>query len=343
VVDEKHTQVRGIIEENGNMLASIPANDLAAVPEQLEPEAARAAEYALEARSERTRRAYKADWQGFTVWCAKREMRVQDAKPAAVAAYLASLADNGYTAATITRAATGISCHMRAIDPENWPRGGQPEAVKLTMMGIRRELGVAPKFRKASATLDLVRKMLPHLGTGLEGRRNRAIVLTGFWCAMRRSEVAAIEVRDVTLSNEGMIVITRRSKTDPEAEGFERGARHTTSAAICAPCEVVRWLQESGVTGGPLFRAIQGGEVLSAPIPPELVSELVQQGARGLGMRPSRFGAHSLRAGFVTTAAERGKPLDAIMRQTGHRSVKQVMEYIRHATVFEGNATEDLE
>jgi integrase len=69
----------------------------------------------------------------------------------------------------------------------------------------------------------------------------------------------------------------------------------------------------------------------------------VHRGVEALGLNTTKFGAHSLRAGFVTTAAKKGKSLDAIMRQTGHRSVEQVLEYIRHARIFEDSPTEGLE
>jgi len=350
VQDEKHTQVRGIIEESAATVALAPAANDRRVPAAAAPdlasEAARAASYAKEARSRSTRRAYAADWRGFSQWCVVRDVHPHQAKPAAVAAYLADMADRRYTAATIERAATGISWYMRSIDPPSWPRGAQPEVVMLTLAGIRRQLGVAPRYRKASCTLGILRRMLPHLGTGLEGQRNRAIVLVGFWCAMRRSEIAGLDVGDVTIGSSGMRVITRRSKTDQEGAGFERGVRHAKDAGLCAPCNVARWLQGAAVTSGPLFRVIVGGEppvVTSARIAPDLVTLLVQHGAKALGLRPSRFGAHSLRAGFVTTAAKKGWGMDAIMRQTGHKSAEQVREYIRHATIFDDNATEDLE
>jgi len=48
------------------------------------------------------------------------------------------------------------------------------------------------------------------------------------------------------------------------------------------------------------------------------VAEIVQRVAVSAGLEPANLAAHSLRSGFVTSAARRGKSLDAIMRQTFH-------------------------
>jgi integrase len=47
------------------------------------------------------------------------------------------------------------------------------------------------------------------------------------------------------------------------------------------------------------------------------------------------FEAHSLRAGFVTSAATRGVPEVAIQDVTGHKSVTVLRGYYRRATPFE--------
>jgi integrase len=52
----------------------------------------------------------------------------------------------------------------------------------------------------------------------------------------------------------------------------------------------------------------------------------------------ARFAGHSLRAGFVTAAANGGAAVKAIMNQTGHRSLQTVLRYMRDASLFRGNA-----
>jgi site-specific recombinase XerD len=307
-------------------------------------ESARAAEYAQKSKAANTRRAYNLDWRLFVEWCERRELDARKAKPAAVAAFLADMADSGYAAVSISRMATGIKHYMRRIDPTSWPLASeQPEVVRLTLAGIRRTLGIAPKWQKSAVTLPMLKKMLPHMGQGLEGRRNRAILLTGFYCGMRRSEISSLDVEDVAIGGKGMTVVSRRSKTDQEAAGFERGVKHARDASICAPCELTRWLQESGVKSAALFRELNGNTVTDERINSNLVTILVQHGVRSIGLNSFDYGAHSLRVGFVTTASRKGKSLEAIMRQTGHRKVETVLRYIRHATLLEDNATEGLD
>ena len=72
------------------------------------------------------------------------------------------------------------------------------------------------------------------------------------------------------------------------------------------------------------------------------VARLVKRTANAAGLDPTRFAGHSLRAGFATTAARKGKGLDAIMRQTGHRSERVARGYIRHARLFDDNAATGL-
>ena len=72
------------------------------------------------------------------------------------------------------------------------------------------------------------------------------------------------------------------------------------------------------------------------------VALLVQRLCAELGLDASTFGAHSLRAGLPTTAAIKGWGLPAIMRQTGHRSERTALTYIRPAELTVDNVTEGI-
>ncbi len=50
------------------------------------------------------------------------------------------------------------------------------------------------------------------------------------------------------------------------------------------------------------------------------------------------FSGHSLRSGFVTTAAIAGVPEHIIMRQTGHKKSDTIKRYIRIGNMWSENA-----
>ena len=59
-------------------------------------------------------------------------------------------------------------------------------------------------------------------------------------------------------------------------------------------------------TDGSVFRSVDRHGYLGASLSTRAVAEVVKQHARGAGLDPAEFAGHSLRAGFVTCAAERG-------------------------------------
>jgi len=72
------------------------------------------------------------------------------------------------------------------------------------------------------------------------------------------------------------------------------------------------------------------------------VARVVKRAALAAGLDAGRFSGHSLRLGFVTTAARRGCSERSIANQTGHRSMPVLRGYIRRANVFEENAAVDV-
>ena len=67
---------------------------------------------------------------------------------------------------------------------------------------------------------------------------------------------------------------------------------------------------------------------------------LIKAYAARIGLQPQNFSGHSLRAGFVTSAAAHHARLDKIMEVTRHRNPATVLQYIRDANVFADHAGE---
>jgi hypothetical protein len=74
------------------------------------------------------------------------------------------------------------------------------------------------------------------------------------------------------------------------------------------------------------------GEVLSGE------SDLVRGADERLGLDPRAFSGHSLRAGFLTSAAARGASLFKMMDVSRHKSVDTLRGYVRDADAFRDHA-----
>jgi site-specific recombinase XerD len=301
--------------------------------------------YQRASKADATVRAYTADAKAFEAWCLQYGFRPLPASPEAVAGFLVVEAEAGLSSSTIGRRLSAISyAHklMKAPDPTG------DEEVRAVMKGIRRRVGIAPK-QKAAATADILTALLMRTPDTLTGKRDRALLALGFAGAFRRSELVALNVEDLREDPEGLRVMIRRGKTDQEGKGVEKPVPH---GRFIRPVALIReWLDAAGITEGPVFRPVsRSGKVREAkgvsaqvgPKPPRLttqsVADILKRYCTAAGLDASMFGAHSLRAGFVTTAAERGADLAKIMEVSGHRDPKTVMTYIRNADAFKRHA-----
>jgi site-specific recombinase XerD len=293
----------------------------------------RAKAYTVDARASSTRRAYLSDFNAFEAWCSKQGL--PSAPPAAVAVYLAALADAGRKASTIERALAGIAWAQRARGFE-WQKAHP--TISAVMTGIRRTHGTAPT-QKAPVVDQALVLLVGTLRDDLRGLRDRALLTMGWFGAFRRSELVALAVADVKKEREGLVVAVRRSKGDQEGRGAEKGIPYASSPALCPVRALAAWLETAQITEGAIFRAIdRHGRVAGEGLSDRSVARIVQGAAERAGLDPKDFAAHSLRAGFATTAAKKGKSLDAIMRQTLHKSEEVARGYIRHAKLFDDNA-----
>jgi site-specific recombinase XerD len=308
-----------------------PPGTMVAIAVHAEAAAARA--FQLNEKAPATRRAYQSDFRLFAAWCEARGAAAVPAAPEVVATFLAAQASSGVKASTLARRAAAIRyAHaLKGVEPPT-----NSEAVKATMRGIRRTLGTK-KEQKAAATAERVARMVSLAPATLGGLRDQALLLLGFSGAFRRSELVAIEVSDLLETAEGYRVTIRRSKTDQEGAGHEvailRGSRLRAVEAVQA------WLHAAGITEGPLFRPVaKGGRVLATALTAESVANIVKAYAKRAGFEPAAFAGHSLRAGFLTSAAEHGASIFKMMEVSRHKSVDVLRGYIRRVELFKEHA-----
>jgi len=181
--------------------------------------------------------------------------------------------------------------------------------------------------------------MVEALPDDLPGLRDKAILLIGFAGAFRRSEIVGLLVRDVQISDAGLIITLRRSKTDQEGASFIKGIPIGTSDATCPKCTLESWLQLAGITSGPIFRPIgRWGHVGTRALSSLGVARAVKRARTAIDVDTENYSGHSLRAGLVTAAAMAGVSERVIMQQTGHKNTAMLRRYIREGSLFRENA-----
>jgi site-specific recombinase XerD len=307
-------------------------SDASNLPTALGLDLAAAVDLAKAEKAPSTRKAYGTDFRLFRVWCDARQVAALPAAPETVAAYLAAHAGT-FKASTLGRRVAAIRyAHKLA----GFALPTDAEGVKATMRGIRRTYGSA-RVRKSPALAGKMLGMVATAPAKLAGLRDRALLLIGFGGALRRSELVALDVADVAETETGLLVTVRGSKTDQEREGATIAIAR---GAIACPAKALReWLNAAGIEAGAIFRPIdKAGKVRILRLTDRSVANIVKAYASRAGFDASTFSGHSLRAGFLTSAAGNGASIFKMMDVSRHKSVDTLRGYIRDAELFKDHA-----
>jgi integrase len=335
---------------SGGTALALPSEATALV--LIEETVEQAKEYAKASQAENTQRAYKSDLADFTRYCEAHGFDPLPASPQTVALYLTDLSSTKSvrsnsgemveaSVATVLRRMVAIAqAHKRAglPNPINDPH------VRSIVAGIKRTRGTAQR-KKTALTGDRLKEVLAAIEGGpstLKGKRDRAMLLLTWFTACRRSEIAALNIEDLRFERTGLVVTIRRSKTDQTGAGREIGVPRIADRELCATSAVTAWIAASGINhiegdtpqGNALFRSIDRHGNIGARISPYDVARLVQRVTKSAGI-DGDFAAHSLRAGFITSAAStKGVSEVDIQAVSGHRSITILRGYVRRANVF---------
>ena len=178
--------------------------------------------------------------------------------------------------------------------------------------------------------------MAANTGANLKGLRDRALLLIGFAGALRRSELVALNIEDIEEAPDGMKITIHRSKTDQE------GAGQTIAIPFgkisCPVAALKEWITAAGIGSGALFRSVNRHGKVGERLTDQSVSDIVKEHAKRLRLDPKQFAGHSLRAGFLTSAASRGASIFKMMDVSHHRSVDTLRGYVRDAELFKDHA-----
>lgn len=296
-----------------------------------------------------TRIAYDKGWRCLEDYCLNKGIDPFSATPEEIIDFIIELATcpspksgRNLSMGTIALYRSGINkkyAEIGKISPANHPR------VNAVFKGLARIRGTASRQVKALREHH-IKKMLDQCGDTLIGLRDAAIIAIGFAGALRRSEICGLTTDDVEFikplkggDSKKMFIYIRRSKTDQQGKGQKIAI---PEGKYLKPIERLQvWLQASGIVQGHLFQTMKrGGKLRGLPMHHSDIPRLVKHYAGLIGLDSKEVSGHSLRAGFVTSAAVHHARLDKIMEITRHSNPQTVMRYIRDADCFRDHAGE---
>lgn len=292
-----------------------------------------------------TQRCYAGQWERYSAWCAAQGRVAVPTTSETIAEYVAHLADLDRAPATITQALAAI----RALHREAGAQLPDSAMARKILRGHRRnrtQKGLRTR-QAPPITIEILRLMVAtcDLNT-VVGQRDRVLLVIGWTLMGRRSELAALNLNDVTETLDGLEILIRYSKTDQDGIGavvaIPGGAHEDTD-----PVRVIReWravLAQRGITSGKLLRSVRGYQI-GPEINPRVLWKIVKRIAvRAKIPNAQAFSTHSLRAGGATSAYKAGVPV-AVIAEHGRWAPNSpvVLSYIRASDKWKDNAMRDI-
>jgi integrase len=300
-----------------------------------------AAHYRRAARSENTRRAYRAAVARFCVWCAEHRRDALPATPATVAAFLAAEAGAERAVNTLRLRHAAIRyLHLLA----GYPPPTADAVVSTTFAGIKRAHR-RPLAKKTALVLDRLLPAIEAIPDTLPGRRDRALLLVGFAAALRPSELAGLTLEHVTHHADGIELFLPWRKNDQDARGTRLWLPQGRTA-LCPVAALEAWLDAAAISAGPLFRRIwllppprrpKGAKprpappryrLGAAPIDTDAIALVVKKWTARAGFDGAAFAGHSLRRGAISSGVAQGVHIARLKQFSGHASLKSLEEYV---------------
>lgn len=299
---------------------------------------------------------YAKGWRVWQRFCAEQLLPETEGSRGALAAFAAWLLDHGRKTpgpnGELGYAPASAQSHLTAVVVGLRDRGHPVTkdahaearallnsiAVQLAKQGERRGRGQAP-----AADLDNLHRIATACDDTPTGRRDLALVLTGFYFASRASEVAGLLLADITVHLRGMKVAVVTGKTARSVRTVSI-PYNTDEPAVCAVRAWQRWAEVYGTSSPrrPAFPRIDRWGNIGGAMAPDSVTAAVARVAQRSGV-PLRWTGHSLRSGLATESRRNGKDALVIAQQGGWApNSKAMMGYMRRADEWDDNAAAGL-
>ncbi len=221
---------------------------------------------------------------------------------------------------------------------------GDP-VITTVMRGILREQK-RPVRPAAALTSAELRRLLFGFGDELAGVRDRALLLIGLAGALRRSELVALDHRDVRFTEAGLVLHIRSSKGDQEGEGADVAIARGTGTYTCPVRALEAWLERSGIQYGAIFRRLTAGGSIEGRLTGNGVWKILKRRAAEAELTVDdgeRLSPHGLRAGFIVEAYLHGALDEQAADHARQKSVNTTRRYRRRAKTVAASPTKLLD
>ena len=277
-------------------------------------------------KASNTVRAYEADFKDFSLFCLKNSLKSLPTEPKILSIYLTHLSKTCKFSTLKRRIASIKVVHKikgHYLDSKH-------PIIMENLLGIKRVKGSYQKAKKPILINDLkliIKAIDQYEKKEFKKIRNKSLILIGFSGGFRRSELVNIEYEDLEFVNEGLKIFIKRSKTDQSGEGSIKAIPYFNNLEFCPVIKLKDWINYNNIKDGKIFS-----------ISDKSVALILKKYALLAGLNPNKYGGHSLRSGFATSAAEAGAEERNIMAMTGHKTTQMVRRYINEANLFKNNA-----
>ena len=214
-------------------------------------------------KAKNTVRAYKSDFNDFSIFCIKNDFKPLPSDPKIVSLYLTHLSTKEAKISTIRRRLVSIGVIHKLkghyLDTKH-------PAIIENILGIKRRKGSIQKGKKPILIneLKLIIKAIDELNRDeLNKIRDRTIILIGFSGGFRRNEIVSLDYDDLDFVTEGVKINIKKSKTDQFGEGTLKAIPYFDNIKYCPVKSVQKWINIAKISSGPLFRRFVKGSKLS--------------------------------------------------------------------------------
>lgn len=272
-------------------------------------------------RAKSTEKHYRDDWKSFVSFCLSRKEDPYSGNHEVVMAYAVDQTAH-VSPNSIDRRLCAIKAHYNDV---NLDSPTDHRDVRSLLKSIRQALRRAP-VRKTPLTEEQTHQMMDRCPNSKGGWRDRFIIGFLFETAMRRSEFADLDMKDVEVTPRGLRITIARSKNDQYGNGAVLPEIIRRDDCYCIVSAFEKWTDMAQIYHGKVLRPLRiEAQFLRA----KSIGDVFKKYVKKIGLNPDLYSAGSARSGKLTSESEKGATILDLMQRSRHKSISGITPYLR--------------